>query len=161
MLAVSPPCESATIYDVERDQARCGYADLRTHRHPLSDATATSTARDESHFTSQEMRNNMRNQRRRSTAAIATLAFGAVLAGAALSAMPATAKIGSDPAGTSKPAAAATAPAFPTFVHLPADQAAHPNTTQGMVVRGRPPQRPRSPVRLRGPDPHTARHRRL
>lgn len=66
----------------------------------------------------------MRKQRRRSTAA--GLALGAVLAGAALWATPATAKTGSDPAGTSKP----TAPAFPTFVHLPADQAAHPNVPQ-------------------------------
>jgi predicted secreted hydrolase len=71
----------------------------------------------------------MRKQRRRSTAAAATLALGAVLADAALSATPATAKTGSAPAGTSKPAAA-TAPAFPTFVHLPADQAAHPNVAQ-------------------------------
>jgi predicted secreted hydrolase len=69
----------------------------------------------------------MQNQQRRSTAAIATLAFGAVLAAAASWAVPATAKTGPDPAGTSKPAAATTAPAFPTFVHLPADQAAHPS----------------------------------
>jgi predicted secreted hydrolase len=69
----------------------------------------------------------MRKHRRRSIAAIATLAFGAVLASAAASAIPATAKTGPDPANTSKPAAATTAPAFPTFVHLPADQAAHPN----------------------------------
>jgi predicted secreted hydrolase len=76
------------------------------------------------------MRNNMRKLRRRSTVAIATLAFGGVLAGATLSAIPATAETGSDPAGTRKPAAATTAPAFPTFVHLPADQAAHPNAAQ-------------------------------
>jgi predicted secreted hydrolase len=64
--------------------------------------------------------------RHRSTAAIATMAFGAVLA-AALWAIPATAKPRPQLAGTSKPAAATTAPAFPTFVHLPADQAAHPD----------------------------------
>jgi predicted secreted hydrolase len=72
----------------------------------------------------------MRKQRRRSAAAIATLAFGAVLAGAASSAIPATAHTGSDPAGTKPMAAATTAPAFPTFVHLPADQAAHPDALQ-------------------------------
>jgi predicted secreted hydrolase len=76
------------------------------------------------------MRNNMRKQRRRSTVAIATLAFGAVLAGAASSAIPATAKTGSGPAGTKTPATTTTAPSFPTFVHLPADQAAHPNAAQ-------------------------------
>src|SRR3981189_2059349 len=76
------------------------------------------------------MRNNMRKQRRRRSAAIATLAFGAVLAGAAFSATPATAEPDYDPAGTRRPAAATTAPAFPTFVHLPADQAAHPNAAQ-------------------------------
>lgn len=70
----------------------------------------------------------MRKQRPRSTAAIGILVFGAVLAGVALSAVPATAQTGSEPVGTGKPAAAAKAPAFPTFVHLPADQAAHPNT---------------------------------
>jgi predicted secreted hydrolase len=75
------------------------------------------------------MRNIMRKQRRRSFAAIATLAFGAVLAGAAWWAIPATAKTGPGPAGIST-AAATTAPAFPTFVHLPADQAAHPNVPQ-------------------------------
>jgi hypothetical protein len=75
------------------------------------------------------MRNSMRKQRRRSTAAAASLALGAVLAGAALWPAPATAKTGSDPAGTSKPTAT-TAPAFATFVHLPADQAAHPNVPQ-------------------------------
>lgn len=70
----------------------------------------------------------MRNQRRRSTAAIAALSFGAVLAGAAWSAIPASAETGSEPAGARKPAVATTAPpAFPAFVHLPADQAAHPN----------------------------------
>lgn len=69
----------------------------------------------------------MRKQRRRSTAAIAILAFGAVLAAAASWAIPATATTSPHPAGTSKPAAATTAPAFPTFVHLPADQAAHPS----------------------------------
>lgn len=68
----------------------------------------------------------MRKQRRRSTAAIAALTFGAALAGAASWAIPAMAKTSPAPVGTSKPAAA-TAPAFPTFVHLPADQAAHPN----------------------------------
>jgi len=72
----------------------------------------------------------MRKQRRRATAAIAALAFGAVLAGAALSAIPATAGPGSGPADTGDPVAAATASAFPTFVHLPADQAAHSNATQ-------------------------------
>jgi predicted secreted hydrolase len=64
--------------------------------------------------------------RHRSTAAIATLAVGAVLAAAAW-AVPATAKTRPGPAGASKPAAATTAPAFPTFVHLPADQAAQPS----------------------------------
>jgi predicted secreted hydrolase len=66
----------------------------------------------------------MQKPHRRSTAAIATLAFGAVLAAAAV---PATAENGSNPAGTSTPAAATTVPAFPTFVSLPADQAAHPS----------------------------------
>jgi predicted secreted hydrolase len=64
--------------------------------------------------------------RHRSTAAIATLAFGALLAAASW-AIPATAKTSPHPAGTSKPTAATTAPAFPTFVQLPADQAAHPD----------------------------------
>src|SRR5215470_9936261 len=63
--------------------------------------------------------------RHRSTAAIATVAFGAVLAAASW-VVPATAKARPDPAGTSKAAAATTAPAFPTFVRLPADQAAQP-----------------------------------
>jgi len=71
----------------------------------------------------------MRKKRRRSIAAAAVVAFGAVLVGAGLWAIPASATTGSDPAGTTTPVAAATtAPAFPTFVHLPADQAAHPNT---------------------------------
>ena len=71
----------------------------------------------------------MQRQQRRSTAAIATLAFGALLllAAAASWAVPATAENGSDPAGTSTPADATTAPAFPTFVQLPADQAAQPS----------------------------------
>jgi hypothetical protein len=34
------------------------------------------------------------------------------------------------PSGHKRPAAATTASAFPTFVHLPADQAAHPNAAQ-------------------------------
>src|SRR5262249_15765567 len=37
-----------------------------------------------------------------------------------------TAQRNPHPAGTSKPAAATTAPAFPAFVHLPDDQAAQP-----------------------------------
>ena len=69
----------------------------------------------------------MRKSRRRSTGTIATLVFGAVLAGVVAS-IPATAETGSDPVDTTKPADASTAPTFPTFVHLPADQAAHPNT---------------------------------
>src|SRR5215217_3375318 len=77
------------------------------------------------------MRNNMRKQRRRSTVALATLAFGAVLAGAASSVIPATAQTGSGPGSPRTPAAAtAAAPGFPTFVHLPADQAAHPDAAQ-------------------------------
>lgn len=76
------------------------------------------------------MRNNVRGQRRRSTAAIAALTFGAVLTGAASSGIPALAESSSGPAGTAKPVAATTAPAFPTFVHLPADQAAHPDAAQ-------------------------------
>jgi predicted secreted hydrolase len=72
----------------------------------------------------------MQKQKRRSTAAIATMVFGTVLAVAASSAVPATAKTGSGPAGTGRAAAATAAPAFPTFVHLPADQAAHPNAAQ-------------------------------
>jgi predicted secreted hydrolase len=64
---------------------------------------------------------NMQTQQRRS---IATLVFGAVLAVAASPAVAATARTGPEPAGTGRPAAGA--PAFPTFVHLPADQAAHP-----------------------------------
>ncbi|NYH87966.1 lipocalin-like domain-containing protein [Actinopolymorpha rutila] len=74
----------------------------------------------------QEMGSNMQTLQRRSTAAIATLVFGAVLAVAASSAVPATAKTGSGSASTDRPEAATAAPAFPTFVHLPADQAAHP-----------------------------------
>lgn len=72
----------------------------------------------------------MRILRRRSTVAIATLAFSAVLASAALSAIPATAEPDSSPADTRNPTAAMTAPEFPTFVHLPADQAAHPNAAK-------------------------------
>ncbi|RVX41842.1 putative secreted hydrolase [Nonomuraea polychroma] len=72
----------------------------------------------------------MRNLQRRSTAAIATLVFGTVLAVATSAAVPATAKTGPDAAGTGRAVAAAAAPAFPTFVHLPADQAAHPNARQ-------------------------------
>ncbi|HEX6685388.1 MAG TPA: lipocalin-like domain-containing protein [Candidatus Limnocylindrales bacterium] len=53
---------------------------------------------------------------------MAILALGAVMAGAALSAIPASAQVGS---GTAAP----PPPAFPTFVHLPADQAAHPDVT--------------------------------
>jgi hypothetical protein len=52
------------------------------------------------------------------------------VAGVASWAIPAMAKTSSAPADTSKSATAATAPAFPTFVHLPADQAAHPNAPQ-------------------------------
>src|SRR5262249_1041836 len=63
--------------------------------------------------------------RHRSNAVIVTVAFGAVLAAASW-VVPATAKARPDPAGTSKAAAATTAPAFPTFVHLPDDQAAQP-----------------------------------
>ena len=70
----------------------------------------------------------MRNHLRRSSAAIATLAFGVALAGSGSAAVPATVEVGSGPAGTTQPAATVTAPAFPTFVQLPADQAAHPNT---------------------------------
>ena len=69
----------------------------------------------------------MEKQQRRSTVAIATLVFGAVLTVTASLTIPATAKTGSNRTGTSAPAAATAAPAFPTFVHLPADQAAHPN----------------------------------
>nr|WP_051367235.1 lipocalin-like domain-containing protein [Hamadaea tsunoensis] len=61
---------------------------------------------------------------------IAALTFGAVLADAALSAIPATAGPVFLPADTAHPATATTASAFPTFVHLPADQAAHPNAAQ-------------------------------
>jgi predicted secreted hydrolase len=57
--------------------------------------------------------------------AILTLTFGAVLACATSG--PAMAKAVPDPVATSKPAAA---PAFPAFVHLPADQAAHPDAPQ-------------------------------
>ena len=70
----------------------------------------------------------MQRQQRRGIVAIATLTFGAVLAGVALWAVPAMAKTRSAPAGTNRSAATMTAPTFPTFVHLPADQAAHPNT---------------------------------
>lgn len=72
----------------------------------------------------------MQKQQRRSTVAIAALAFGAVLAGAASAAVPATAQTGSALASTGGPAAATATPAFPTFVHLPADQAAHPDAPQ-------------------------------
>jgi len=64
----------------------------------------------------------MRKSRCRSAAAIAALAFGAVLTAAAPMA---TATPGS-PAAASTP----TAPAFPTFVSMPADQAAHPGVTE-------------------------------
>lgn len=65
----------------------------------------------------------MRNLR--CAAAIVAVASGAVLAGAAPNAIPAAAaKAGSVRAQTST---TATAPAFPTFVDLPADQAAHPD----------------------------------
>ena len=77
----------------------------------------------------QKMRKNMQKQQHRSSVAIATLAFGAVLAVAASAAVSAAAKTGSDPADTGR-LAATTAPAFPTFVHLPADQAAHPEARQ-------------------------------
>lgn len=70
----------------------------------------------------------MRTQRRRSIA-IAALTFGAVLAGMATWAIPAMAKTSPDPATQGAPSGATT-PAFPTFVHLPADQAAHPNVDQ-------------------------------
>jgi predicted secreted hydrolase len=66
----------------------------------------------------------------RSIAAIATLMISAVLAITALSAVSATAKTPSEPADKRMAAAATTAPAFPTFVHLPADQAAHPDAPQ-------------------------------
>ncbi|WP_165546638.1 lipocalin-like domain-containing protein [Kribbella soli] len=71
----------------------------------------------------------MRNSHRRSIVAIAALAFGALVTGAVLP-VQATAELGPDPAATSKSVAASTAPAFPTFVQLPADQAAHPTATQ-------------------------------
>ncbi|MEV0409004.1 lipocalin-like domain-containing protein [Actinoallomurus sp. NPDC050550] len=71
----------------------------------------------------------MQKKQRRSPAAIATL-FATVLAVAASSAVPATAKTGSAPVGPGRSAVATAAPAFPTFVHLPADQAAHPNAGQ-------------------------------
>jgi predicted secreted hydrolase len=57
--------------------------------------------------------------------ALATLAVGAALALTASLALPATAKTGIDPVQAGGPVAAA--PAFPTFVQLPADQAAHPD----------------------------------
>jgi hypothetical protein len=63
--------------------------------------------------------------RHRFTAAIAITALGAVLAAASW--MPATAQPRPHLAGASTPAVATTAPEFPTFVHLPADQAAHPS----------------------------------
>ncbi|WP_171075284.1 lipocalin-like domain-containing protein [Nonomuraea basaltis] len=59
----------------------------------------------------------------RTAASIAALALGAVLTLAASPSLPVTAKTGTDPAATA-------APAFPTFVHLPADQAAHPDARQ-------------------------------
>ncbi len=65
----------------------------------------------------------MQMQQRRSTAAIATLVFSAMLAVTASSAAPAIAK-------TNSYTAATPTPAFPTFVHLPADQAAHPDARQ-------------------------------
>lgn len=65
----------------------------------------------------------MRNHWR--TAAVAVVALGAMLAGATA---PATARTNSDTA--SETASAAAAPAFPTFVQLPADQAAHPDASQ-------------------------------
>lgn len=70
----------------------------------------------------------MRKSRYRSIVAVA-LTAGAVLASAASSALPALARTGTEQAGTTG-RAVATAPAFPTFVHLPADQAAHPNVDQ-------------------------------
>jgi predicted secreted hydrolase len=70
----------------------------------------------------------MRNQHRRAVASIAALMLGAVVTITTPPSLAATATIDPDPAVIGKPAAVSTAPAFPTFVHLPADQAAHPNT---------------------------------
>lgn len=63
----------------------------------------------------------------RCAAAIATLAFGAALAGVAPDANPAAAAAGSAAVRTAAWATDPAAPAFPAFVHLPADQAAHPD----------------------------------
>ena len=69
--------------------------------------------------------NNMHKRQRRLIAATATLACGAVLACAA--SVPALAKNTPHSAPARTPTAAS---AFPTFVHLPADQAAHPDAPQ-------------------------------
>jgi predicted secreted hydrolase len=66
--------------------------------------------------------------RRRGATTVATVAFAAVVAGVALSAIPASAGAGTDPAGSRRPlVTTAASPSFPTFVHLPADQSAHPD----------------------------------
>src|SRR5215475_23581 len=78
-----------------------------------------------SKYTSVRWLSRRNNMRYRSAAAIATLAFAVVLAPASW--VPATAKPSPHPVGTSTPAAATTPQAFPTFVHLPADQAAQPS----------------------------------
>ncbi|MGP3917092.1 hypothetical protein, partial [Nonomuraea sp. 10N515B] len=72
----------------------------------------------------------MYKQQRRTVASIAALVLGAVLTVAASPSLPVTAETDPAPAGTGNQAAATAVPAFPTFVHLPADQAAHPDARQ-------------------------------
>ncbi|MEV0144194.1 MULTISPECIES: lipocalin-like domain-containing protein [unclassified Nonomuraea] len=72
----------------------------------------------------------MPRQQRRSVAAITALVLGAVLTVAASPSVSAAAETGPGPAGRGAPPAATAAPAFPTFVRLPADQAAHPEARQ-------------------------------
>ncbi|TCC49541.1 hydrolase [Kribbella pittospori] len=69
----------------------------------------------------------MQRQHRRFAVAIAILAFGATLVGAATSGASAGTETGSGTASAGRPTAP---PAFPTFVQLPADQAAHPDALQ-------------------------------
>ncbi|MGW0061822.1 lipocalin-like domain-containing protein [Streptosporangium sandarakinum] len=72
----------------------------------------------------------MQRQLRRSVTSIATLVLGAVLTAGVSPSASAAANAGPEAAGTARPAAATAAPAFPAFVRLPADQAAHPDARQ-------------------------------
>ncbi len=72
----------------------------------------------------------MRASRRRTVIAVTAATLSAVLAGTASSLLPtATARAGAGQP-TRDESTSAMAPAFPTFVHLPADQAAHSGVAQ-------------------------------